>query len=188
MGQTYEARDLAAQGLKRCKDCKEVQPFENFKSLDKGRYRDSYCGPCTKTRDNAYRERDHESYKQKLRDRYAENQTEYRDRMRRSMYGAPLGTFDFLLDKQNGKCAICGNENGAKDGRSLALDHEHDSGVIRGLLCTPCNQGIGAFRENLDLLRAAMGYLCRPGYTIQELESLLPSRLVSDKTADELGL
>lgn len=64
--------------------------------------------------------------------------------------------YNDILKKQNGKCAICKKENKNK---RLSVDHDHKTGLIRGLLCNNCNQGLGHFRDNLDFLMAAMKYL-----------------------------
>ena len=58
----------------------------------------------------------------------------------------------------NGLCAICGAARGK---RNHALDHDHATGRLRGILCGPCNAGIGMFRDNIDLLRKAIEYLER---------------------------
>jgi hypothetical protein len=63
-----------------------------------------------------------------------------------------------LLEEQNGVCAICGN--GQVSGHSrLFVDHDHQTGEIRGLLCGPCNSGLGMFRDNLEALKSATKYL-----------------------------
>lgn len=61
-----------------------------------------------------------------------------------------------ISKEQNHVCAICG---GIDNGRSLAVDHNHSTGYIRGLLCRRCNQGIGSFGENIELLQKAILYL-----------------------------
>lgn len=59
---------------------------------------------------------------------------------------------------QNDRCAICGiHEDNLK--RSLSADHNHKTKQKRGLLCTNCNIGIGNFKENPDLMLAALEYL-----------------------------
>jgi len=69
-----------------------------------------------------------------------------------------------LLEKQNGKCAICGNHeiaihNVTKNKQNLAVDHCHKNGKIRGLLCQDCNRGIGLFHEDISRLEKAIKYL-----------------------------
>lgn len=61
-----------------------------------------------------------------------------------------------LAIEQGFKCRICKVEQ--SDNRSLAIDHDHESGKIRGLLCTSCNMALGKF-NNIVLLQAAIDYL-----------------------------
>lgn len=70
--------------------------------------------------------------------------------------GFTLAQLDEIYDKSNGKCAICGKVPGR---RNLALDHDHSTGKIRGLLCTQCNAGLGMFKDNKELLKKAIEYL-----------------------------
>ena len=60
-----------------------------------------------------------------------------------------------MFDSQNGKCAICD-----KEPNKLVVDHCHDSGKIRGLLCHSCNRSISIF-ERADILNRAMKYLLK---------------------------
>lgn len=173
MGQTFEAAALLREGLRRCKTCNQVLPLDSFYKAPGKDWYDSYCLECKSKNHKAYRERNHESYKEKLRNRYHENKKHYRDLARRSLYGVPLGTYDLLLELQNGKCAICGAEKSTRSGRELAIDHDAENKTIRGLLCTPCNQGVGQFRHSVSLLHAAIEYLLRDGFTIDELNTLV---------------
>jgi formate dehydrogenase maturation protein FdhE len=61
-----------------------------------------------------------------------------------------------MFDAQNGVCAICGSPPGKK---SLAVDHCHSTGLIRGLLCSMCNRSLGGFRDSQELLASAIRYL-----------------------------
>lgn len=78
-------------------------------------------------------------------------------------FGISLNYYKHLLQKQNGVCAICGKQEVVKDEkgiiRSLAVDHCHTTMEVRGLLCTKCNQGIGSFLDNVELLKSAIEYL-----------------------------
>lgn len=69
-----------------------------------------------------------------------------------------------LMKKQNGLCAICQKPEKSTDGlsgkrRSLAIDHCHETGRARGLLCSSCNRGLGLFQDNSELLARARLYL-----------------------------
>jgi hypothetical protein len=65
--------------------------------------------------------------------------------------------YDILFAEQGGKCAICHREQNIK----LAVDHDHASGEKRGLLCKPCNLGLGNFRDDPAALIEAASYLMR---------------------------
>lgn len=62
-----------------------------------------------------------------------------------------------LLSKSNEKCAICGNN--CLTGKSLAVDHDHKTGIVRGFLCQKCNIGIGHLNDDIKLLNSAINYL-----------------------------
>ena len=61
-----------------------------------------------------------------------------------------------MFDRQDGRCAICRDEPGWK---RLAVDHDHNTGEVRGLLCNACNCGLGFFKDDFELVSAALGYL-----------------------------
>jgi hypothetical protein len=69
-----------------------------------------------------------------------------------------LGDFDRLYQIQQGRCKIC-KKHSTEFKRNLAVDHEHKSGIVRGLLCHNCNRGLGSFQEEKVLLREAIKYL-----------------------------
>lgn len=75
-----------------------------------------------------------------------------------------------LIEAHNNRCAICGKPPKT---RILAVDHDHATGRIRGLLCGYCNGGLGMFRDDPALLRAAIAYLKRgavPGLSLLPFE------------------
>lgn len=91
--------------------------------------------------------------------------TQREDRWRKGLwlnYGITPDEYLRLLEEQCGVCAICGGQpdhgRGAKNGR-FAVDHHHESGRVRGLLCTRCNTAIGLFREDVDAMSSAIDYL-----------------------------
>ncbi|KPK13993.1 MAG: hypothetical protein AMJ56_00350 [Anaerolineae bacterium SG8_19] len=67
-----------------------------------------------------------------------------------------------MLKAQNGVCAICNQpETHMRNGKlkALAVDHDHKSGAIRGLLCSDCNTGIGKLKDDHKVLQSAIQYL-----------------------------
>jgi hypothetical protein len=76
-------------------------------------------------------------------------------------YGLSHEDYLSLWEKQNGACAICRMDlvHGGRQLNSCHVDHDHKTGVVRGLLCPSCNHGLGKFRDNSELLRSAAVYL-----------------------------
>lgn len=73
----------------------------------------------------------------------------------KAKYGITIEQYHEMRERQEGHCAICGVEAGEK----LVVDHNHQTGQVRGLLCHLCNAMIGCARESLDILAAAAAYL-----------------------------
>jgi hypothetical protein len=71
-------------------------------------------------------------------------------------YYITLKDYSDLFQKQNGVCAICGTPGGKK---RLCVDHDHQTGKVRGLLCDNCNVGIGRLKDNSELCHRASLYL-----------------------------
>jgi hypothetical protein len=72
---------------------------------------------------------------------------------RQRTYGISPEQYEEMLKRQGGVCAICGR------GRKLCVDHDHDTGHIRGLLCKPCNSSIGQLGDDVEGLKKAISYL-----------------------------
>ena len=79
-------------------------------------------------------------------------------------YGITIEEYESLVALQGNKCAICGRVGGEGRGKVLHIDHNHKTGVVRGLLCKSCNQGIGLIGEVPELLEAAARYLRERGW------------------------
>jgi hypothetical protein len=75
-------------------------------------------------------------------------------------YGITLEQYERLLEVQGGACAICKSKDiGHSKHKHFSVDHDHVTGVVRGLLCNRCNVGLGSFKDNMDSLQAAIEYL-----------------------------
>lgn len=78
-------------------------------------------------------------------------------------YGLTEESFKALLVKQGGGCAICGSADSRQKGMHangrLVIDHDHATGIVRGLLCAPCNLTLGHSNDNPERLEKAAQYL-----------------------------
>lgn len=82
------------------------------------------------------------------------------DAILRRTYGITLEQYNQMLEDQDGVCAICGKPDEV-EGRRMAVDHNHDTGEVRGLLCGTCNRGLGNFQDNIEMLEKAKDYLVK---------------------------
>lgn len=128
-----------------CKICKEEKFIDEFYPK-KGGYFTHSCKLCLSKKQKSY-----------IKD--GEYLSVYqRERSLRENYKITLAEYDELLYFQDGKCAICGIHSSELN-RSLAVDHDHRTGKIRGLLCNSCNQGLGYFKDKISNLEDALYYL-----------------------------
>lgn len=142
MPKRLEHRD----GKKRCCGCRRWKPLRLF-NRDK-HYWDGFskrCKSCNKSH---------------CREQYQRHLKSHREARRRRLYGLRPEEYSSRLATQGGVCAICGEPPVADGPRpGLSVDHDHQTGENRGLLCSRCNAGIGNLRDDPRLLRAAAAYL-----------------------------
>lgn len=164
--------------LKRCPRCGREKDRKT--DFHKG---SSYCKPCNSSHAREYywkhKQRVSDRSKQKRLANLAAERAKDRARYRRDIekrrvyhlrknYGITMDEFLQLLQAQDHKCAVCGtaitqNSNGGQNKRvrNLDVDHCHDTGKVRGILCSQCNKGIGCFKDDPERLRSAAAYLER---------------------------
>lgn len=109
----------------------------------------SWCKECKRQKDREYRNKNIGAYSEKAKWKH-----------KRIKYGVSKSDFDLMLEKQEAKCLIC-NDNILENPH---IDHNHKNGEIRGLLCKPCNRGLGFFKDNPMFLKNAYQYLIEKGH------------------------
>jgi len=101
----------------------------------------------SRLRNLRYKDKFRETIKARKRADYIKNKQKYltleRDRQYRKRYGITLADYERMLQKQGGKCAICAATSGGRKQQAFAVDHDHSTGAVRGLLCIKCNARIG---------------------------------------------
>lgn len=152
--------------MKTCTRCNISKPLDEF---TKGKARCKKC--CTeislewyhkKMRDSSYRKsRAKAKMKAYWKDRDRINDMRAKKRLERD-YNITYDEWINLLEKQDNQCAICKDtiEWQSPDGKYRAcVDHCHINGNIRGLLCPRCNQALGLFRDDPEIMQRAITYL-----------------------------
>ena len=86
----------------------------------------------------------------------------------KSRYGITKDEWHWMLKEQYGKCKICNREMEIELGNGnnsigCHVDHCHETGIIRGLLCNSCNKGLGFFKDDVSALQSAIIYLNETG-------------------------
>jgi hypothetical protein len=166
--------------VKTCSKCKVEKQLTAFgKCVDRKDGLSQYCKECWKDHYKAHRqrnlERGHQRYESnkawildKNKRRYEKLKAEFgsdvsfpeikRNRHYKTRYGIDIETYNLLLLQQNHSCLICGVHQKELTKR-LAIDHCHQTGKVRGLLCAKCNKGLGQFNDNPELIKRAAAYL-----------------------------
>ena len=150
LGYVYNAMPT----MRMCIVCKTAKPFEDFYDGYKAKkqryatnkkYLHSRCKNCDHARVREYHNnnRDKITKQQLIRHRFRE-------------YGLTEEEYNNMILSQNNLCAICNNPSKNK---ALAIDHNHKTGKVRGLLCMNCNTGIGFLKDDITILNNAIKYL-----------------------------
>ena len=148
-----ERRRSTPLGMSYCTRCDNYKDWARF-SKDENRRGGlkSICKDCDKLLRTAY---------------YATTKDKSSARMRKRnlnhYYGICEDEYQAMFEAQGGKCAICGEiETGMTKGvlrQNLTVDHDHETGKIRGLLCMACNLALGGFKDRIENLANAIDYL-----------------------------
>jgi len=91
---------------------------------------------------------------------YYRNKEKNKDNVLKYKYGITLEEYNLMVESQNGLCALCDKHNVKIRGEtiSLAVDHDHETGKIRGLLCNACNTSLGVYKT-IAMLKKVIKYL-----------------------------
>ncbi len=127
-----------------CLQCKRVLPCSQFYKQSSGKYgREAVCKECKGQRRRA-------------------NPLSNRQSHIRKYYGLAWADYVSLYEKQQGLCRICDKPMLLYESEKLQVahvDHDHETGAVRGLLCHFCNSGLGYFKDSRSLLQRAIDYL-----------------------------
>lgn len=166
---------MTAKSERKCAKCDTVYPatVEFFHRQTRGRGGfNSWCKKCNLEATRIYRRSEkgkavsaayQKSKKGKLtQKRYAATDNGKKKRKNNSLkskYNLTLDGYNELFRSQKGCCAVCGEKETSANKCDLSVDHDHKTGIVRGLLCDRCNRMIGFAGEDISKLQKAIDYL-----------------------------
>jgi len=120
------------------------EELQNFVKDKKGKYsRENRCKPCASLI---------------MKKHTALDPSKQRNREYKHRYGITLTDYNTMFQEQGGCCAVC-KRHQTEVTRRLSVDHCHNTGEVRALLCGRCNIGLGQFKDNTEILAVAIEYI-----------------------------
>ena len=150
--------------MKKCSGCKQKKPVTDFNKnrSEKDGLQDR-CRVCQskavkKSMQKPGAKRKHQDYQNKWRKGKGRLKTKIvrKKTLLKTRYGLTLEEYFLMYEAQDGVCPICKRVMLLE---KVTVDHNHQTGKIRGLLCNQCNRGVGLLRDSVTLLRNAADYL-----------------------------
>ncbi len=150
---------LVSEATKNCPKCKQEKIFSAFgKDKSKKLGLSSYCLDCAVENRKANYAKSPAKEKEKLKEYYRSNKDRWHGYSIKASYGLSPAQYKEMLAQQNNSCKICKtHEKSLK--RKLFVDHCHETGKVRGLLCQYCNTMLGNAKDNVLVLHSAISYL-----------------------------
>jgi hypothetical protein len=129
--------------MKVCTKCKLEQPEDNFYQIKKTGKRHGSCKTCIKKKSKESAQRLGRRHRKDIELKWN--------------YGITIEDYERMMHECNGQC-VCGKSKARSNAEALHVDHCHDTGLIRGLLCHSCNRAIGLINDP-QLLRKLADYI-----------------------------
>lgn len=141
---------------KTCSGCHAEKPLTEFhKHVQAGDGLKSWCKVCCLADLKRWRSAHPKQYKALS----TKSRTDSRVAVLRAKYGMTLEDFAAMVAAQGSRCAICASDDPGGRWGTWCIDHDHQSGRVRALLCVACNSGIGHLRDDPVRCDAAAAYL-----------------------------
>ncbi len=150
--------------MKTCASCGESKPLTMFGWINHSKRRPChsvYCKACKVQKQAVYE-------KSLPAERVSADRRKFKLRKK---YGLSPEEYDKQFSHQSGQCAICRRSLVGLSPQTVHVDHCHDTGRLRGILCGNCNVAMGNFKENIESMSRAIEYLMSAGVWASEARS-----------------
>lgn len=151
-------RGIVAKVCNTCGESKLLTEFA-FNNKKTGK-RAGLCRKCLSKKGKLWRQKNAPERTRRIGEDPEMYAKKGRNRHLKYTYGITLVDYEKILSDQNGVCGICGTDVPGGHG-AWHVDHDHETGIVRGLLCVKCNVGIGHFNHDTERLNLAVKYLAK---------------------------
>jgi hypothetical protein len=158
----------------KCQTPKDIQNFDKNRNVKDGL--DRWCKKCSTNYKAEWRQKNPGKYKVYAHKHWVKNKDkknavhtkwvkEHQEHLKeyglQRKFGISLDDYNKISENQGGVCAICSSAHSKTKRSGLHLDHNHETGTVRGLLCFHCNTGLGHFKDNIEFLKSAILYIVK---------------------------
>lgn len=146
--------------MRTCTKCK-IEKEEKCFSIDKYHNRlFSWCKSCRNEKNKKWMHDNKDKIKANKKEKYQENKEKVRWQIVKRKYGISENDYLEMLKQQKNGCAICGTMDAKHwETNNLLIDHCHNTGKVRGLLCNRCNTTLGLVNDDIKILKRMITYL-----------------------------
>lgn len=148
-----ERNRLRTQAIK-ADPIKYAEYLEHERKRGKQKRIDTQKDPVRRAKRNEYYKEYTENNRERVKKYQSRSSEEWKKRNVARRYGITIEYYNSLSEQQNGLCAICLTKP-----KKLFVDHCHQSGIVRALLCNKCNTAIGLLHEDIKIINSAIEYL-----------------------------
>jgi hypothetical protein len=160
----YTSKKIKSGYISTCKLCESKRKKKSY-SPEKNNTRYLKNKDMYLTQQKVYYNKNKEVIRKQAKNYYSKNKSKWFEAgwKAKGIYNRDgeyftLENYNEELNRTNNKCEICFSD-GSNHKKKLCVDHNHDTGIVRGILCGHCNVGIGMFHDNPDKLKKAIQYL-----------------------------
>jgi len=158
-----QTKDGLCNACKECRNAANIEYNRNNKDIRRESYSKYQRSKKGVEQSKKYYQENKSSIKERVKGYHVENKVRIKEKRSetylKKKYNITKKEYDNILKNQNGLCKICGSVPGKK---KLHVDHDHNTGKFRGLLCYQCNVGLGFFQDSVQTLKEAIKYLNLP--------------------------
>lgn len=138
-----ENKELVIQNRRKCPKCKFIFDLNFFRSVrTNNRNIKTNCFNCRRSRNK-------------------QDKNDIKNSRLRKIYNISLEDYNELEKEQNYRCVICLKNKTKNKNKSLVVDHDHQTGLVRGLLCNNCNRSIGYAQDSICILKRMIEYISK---------------------------